>query len=749
MQKLEFAFLTLILAFTFLLTACPDPNNLKQNNVDCAELTAKATDQGIELNIKTSDNITSSYLIITETNTGICHDVFTGICYDVFSEGSFEDNWESLVNNGETIVFPFTVKDQQYDFKVYGVVQENDGENFVQFCRNITSPCTATNTTELGSWFENNRSYFTDYTVSCAYDEETCKFEVSRNFDALQGLDEATAKSEVSNIIKNVNNYPEDLLYDGVSCFYCIQSGVDELDCIKRSNYWESYNFKIENTTTETSYNFDINLGNWDSYIAYFHDSFSTLTDSDWNETEWYTRRIFSDKEYRYVYKGEKDLQTTSKEANRVLHAFYQFDESAVNKNNYDGDTVTVESPDKYYIKEKEYKTVEAGTSLEDLKKSYPDYTATTLLEFDDDNAILVLYDSETITYTFDAGDGSFTNETNSLEICGPAGKYIGDIEKPVLDGYRFLGWKTEDDKFIYFQSNTKFGEENLKFTAAWQKQGQMLEDFKIIPAVKITGNEIWTPESNIFISDRQLEINSFYMSDHEVTSEEYIQVMDSLPSVYGGSSYGRYDERKRTINQQPNNNPVIGISWTTAVTYCNKLSELEGLTPCYYVIRKNDITSELDTLDYIIATDVICNFSANGYRLPTEAEWEWAARGGENFTYAGSNNIDEVAVYAGNTNYSGTKVVKSKKANAYGLYDMSGSVFEWCWDWYDSISTTTSFYGPAADEDSFYSRDCVQRGGSWSSSDKYCQVSYRTHDDADPYNAKRGYGFRLVRAIK
>ena len=184
-------------------------------------------------------------------------------------------------------------------------------------------------------------------------------------------------------------------------------------------------------------------------------------------------------------------------------------------------------------------------------------------------------------------------------------------------------------------------------------------------------------------------------------------------------------------------------ISWYDALVYCNTRSKNEGLTPCYAIGGKTDpsewsaVPTEKDST-WDAAT---CDFTADGYRLPTEAEWEWAARGGEKYTYAGSEDIDEVAWYTSNTNDTGTRDVKTKKANAYGLYDMSGNVCECCWNWYGSISSGT----PAAGSASGFFR--CHRGGSWCSDADLAQVANR--GIGFPFNRYYSYGFRLVRSAQ
>jgi formylglycine-generating enzyme required for sulfatase activity len=172
-------------------------------------------------------------------------------------------------------------------------------------------------------------------------------------------------------------------------------------------------------------------------------------------------------------------------------------------------------------------------------------------------------------------------------------------------------------------------------------------------------------------------------------------------------------------------------VSWYDAVEFCNKKSRAEGLTPCYSGIGEN----------------IKCNFSANGYRLPTEAEWEYAARGGvkthdrASLTYAGSNSIDAVAWYDSNSGNK-THPVGGKQANELGIHDMSGNVWEWCNDWYDkNYYSNSPRNNPRGAASGSYR---VLRGGSWNSHVFYCRVANRFN--INPGRSYFCYGFRISR---
>ena len=217
------------------------------------------------------------------------------------------------------------------------------------------------------------------------------------------------------------------------------------------------------------------------------------------------------------------------------------------------------------------------------------------------------------------------------------------------------------------------------------------------------------------------VQVSSFYISPYEVTQGLWKTIMNTGIDVQRAKlkPAGRLRGKGWGF-------PMYYVSWYEAVEFCNKLSELNGYDPCYSGSKEN----------------IVCDFTASGYRLPTEAEWEYAARGGNrsrDYTYAGSNTLDSVAWYNGNSAIK-TQEVGRKVPNELGLYDMSGNVNEWCWDQF-SRYTEKEQINPRGDEGLIYR---VFRGGSWSHPAEYSRSTFRIAYEPD----RRGnnLGFRMVR---
>ena len=260
---------------------------------------------------------------------------------------------------------------------------------------------------------------------------------------------------------------------------------------------------------------------------------------------------------------------------------------------------------------------------------------------------------------------------------------------------------------------------------------------------VLVKGGSFKNTKSNYY--GKGVTVSDFYIGKYLVTQKEWTEVMGSNPSKFAGD-----------------NLPVEMVNWYDAIEYCNRRSIKEGLKPYYNIDKtKKDPNNMPDPqfgdLDKIKWT-VTINPGANGYRLPTEAEWEYAAGGGQlsqSYTYSGSDDVDDVAWYWRNSgemklsgfwswsivqqNHDQPKPVGLKKPNELGLYDMSGNVREWCWDWDGDLQTNVS---DPKGSPSGYRR--VWRGGGWMGDAPFTEPSFRGSLAANGKGPDQG--FRLCR---
>lgn len=231
-------------------------------------------------------------------------------------------------------------------------------------------------------------------------------------------------------------------------------------------------------------------------------------------------------------------------------------------------------------------------------------------------------------------------------------------------------------------------------------------------------------PERDTDETQHSATVDSFYMAKTELTQKDYQAVMGENPS-----------------ENQGENLPVTDITWYDAIQYCNELSKSEGLTPCY-TVSDNTVT---------------WNKAANGYRLPTEAEWEYAARANTSTPFSFGDYVrDENAncynAYGYNNDASGNWVngylehtvdVENYSANDFGLYNMHGNAAEWVWDWYGEYNTSVSANPTGAENGSYK----IARGGGWNDFPKHIRSAYRSAFPADV--PLYSIGMRLVRSAE
>ena len=349
--------------------------------------------------------------------------------------------------------------------------------------------------------------------------------------------------------------------------------------------------------------------------------------------------------------------------------------------------------------------------------------------------------DNPSYTVTFSINDGT---DTIASKETVPSGDKATRPENPGRSSYIFDYWYTDIGFTTPYNFNTAV-KSNITLYAKWVSQtdinamagknmvfvpgGSFVLGKELNPGVG--GNDV-TPVTNVTVS-------GFYMDKYEVTQSQYQAVMETNPSSFTTSPEGNLSQL-----------PVETVSWYNAIVFCNRLSTAEHLTLAYEM--QTAANTNVWSSDYTTWGTVPNNTDARwdavrivagstGYRLPTEAQWEYAAKGGDgspgSYTYSGSNIVGDVAWYNGNS-VSSTHEVGEKPPNGLGIYDMSGNVWEWCWDWYGTYpgGIQTDPMGASAGPGR------VNRGGCWFIDAGYARSVYR--NNSYPNSRRNDIGFRV-----
>jgi len=253
---------------------------------------------------------------------------------------------------------------------------------------------------------------------------------------------------------------------------------------------------------------------------------------------------------------------------------------------------------------------------------------------------------------------------------------------------------------------------------------------------VAIKGGDFTMGGENVYDNEKpphRVSVSDFEMSKHEVTWWQY--------GLYATAE----GERGVELPESPGwgisgDNPVVNVSWYDALGYANWLSGRSGVSGYYEVNKEKKDPGNKNEYDELKWT-VLPREGSKGYRLPTEAEWEYAARGGKQQEWGGTNGEDLLGDYGWYYENSGsrTRPVGMKLPNPFGLYDMSGNVWEWCWDWFGAYreAVQSDPRGPSE------GTSRVLRGGGWLYNAERCRSAYRNL--INPGSRNDDVGFRLV----
>ena len=246
---------------------------------------------------------------------------------------------------------------------------------------------------------------------------------------------------------------------------------------------------------------------------------------------------------------------------------------------------------------------------------------------------------------------------------------------------------------------------------------------------------------------EHSVSLSAYYIGETEVTQELWLAVMGNNPSYFDGSQ----NSEPAKVEAQ-GKRPVENVTWFDCIAFCNELTKKAGLgdSECVYYsdAALSTVYTMSDANSYMVPQ---VKWDAKGFRLPTEAEWEWAAKGGKEYRWAGTDEQDELKKYAwyawyddsdGGDANNKTHEVKQKQANGYGLYDMSGNVWEWCWDWYDDNTPAEGHDLDGVGAGSVR----VIRGGSWFNRAIYAACASR--DISNPVSRCDFLGLRVAYSV-
>ena len=228
-------------------------------------------------------------------------------------------------------------------------------------------------------------------------------------------------------------------------------------------------------------------------------------------------------------------------------------------------------------------------------------------------------------------------------------------------------------------------------------------------------------PERDDGEVQHQVTVSSFYLGKYEVTQKEWYDIMGTTVRQQRDKA-----DKSASIYGEGDNYPMYYVSWFEAVEYCNKRSQKEGLTPAYT----------------INGTNVTWNRSASGYRLPTEAEWEYACRAGTTTAYNTGASISNNTGWYSDNRITTAHPVGQKPANTWGLHDMHGNVYEWCWDWYGDYASGAQNDPTGASSGS----GRVARGGGWFTLARYGYIRSAARSGHTPTYRDAVFGFRVLR---